>query len=88
MFCDFTESEQWFEQTSLSWGRLSMLHLNELHAKDSGFLVNGDLKIVVEIDVLEVIGKLDVTEETSTIIETMDVNGFQILPSQVSGCRF
>ncbi|WZZ05317.1 hypothetical protein YC2023_091238 [Brassica napus] len=58
-----------------------MLPLNELHAKDSGFLVNGDLKIVVEIDVLEVIGKLDVTEETSTIIETMDVNGFQILPS-------
>ncbi|KAJ4885055.1 Protein RESTRICTED TEV MOVEMENT 3 [Raphanus sativus] len=73
--------QQWFEQKSPGWGRLSMLPLNELHAKDSGFLVNGDLKILVEIDVLEVIGKLDVSEETSTIIETIDVNGFQILPS-------
>ncbi|CAN7128657.1 unnamed protein product [Brassica rapa subsp. narinosa] len=75
------ELQQWFEQMTPGWGPPSMLPLNELHAKDSGFLVNGDLKIVVEIDVLEVIGKLDVTEETSTIIETMDVNGFQILPS-------
>ncbi|XP_009104131.1 protein RESTRICTED TEV MOVEMENT 3 [Brassica rapa] len=75
------QSQQWFEQKSPGWGRLSIMPLNELHAKDAGFLVNGDLKIVVEIDVLEVVGRLDVTEETSTIIETMDVNGFQILPS-------
>ncbi|KAG2252239.1 hypothetical protein Bca52824_082375 [Brassica carinata] len=75
------ESQQWFEKKSPGWGRLSIMPLNELHAKDAGFLVNGDLKIVVEIDVLEVVGRLDVTEETSTIIETMDVNGFQILPS-------
>ncbi|CAH8343495.1 unnamed protein product [Eruca vesicaria subsp. sativa] len=75
------ESQQWYEQKSPSWGRLSMLPLNKLHAKDSGFLLNGDLKIFVEMDVLEVIGKLDVSEETSTIMETMDVNGFQIVPS-------
>ncbi|KAG2324814.1 hypothetical protein Bca52824_007542 [Brassica carinata] len=75
------ELRQWFEQKSPNWGRASMLPLNELNAKDSGFLVNGDLKILVEIDVLEVVGRLDVTEETSTIIERMDVNGFQILPS-------
>ncbi|KAF2542810.1 hypothetical protein F2Q68_00030211 [Brassica cretica] len=75
------ELQQWFEQKCPSWGPLAILPLNELHAKDSGFLVNGDLKILLEIDVLEVVGKLDVREKTSTIIETMDVNGFQILPS-------
>lgn len=31
----------------------------------------------------EVVGKLDVTEETSMLMETMDVNGFQIPSSQV-----
>lgn len=36
---------------------------------------------MVEIDVLQVVGKLDVSEESSTIIETMIVNGFQIPPS-------
>lgn len=54
-----------------------MFPLNELKAKDSGFLVNGDLKIVVEIEVLEVIGLLNVSESM------MDVNGFHVLPSQV-----
>ena len=47
------------------------------------FPVNGELKISVEIDVLQVVGKLDVSEESSTIIETMIVNGFQIPPSHV-----
>lgn len=60
-----------------------MFPLNEIHAKESGYLVNGELKIVAEIEVIEVLGKFDVTEETSTITETMDVNGFQLLPSQV-----
>lgn len=60
-----------------------MFPLNEICAKDSGFLVNGELKIVAEIEVLEVIGKLDVSEETSTIMETIDFNGFELLPSQV-----
>lgn len=54
-----------------------MFPLNELKAKDSGFLVNGDLKIIVEIEVLEVIGLLNVSESM------MDVNGFHVLPSQV-----
>jgi len=80
---DFTELEQWFDEKTTNWGLPSMCPLNEIHAKDSGFLLNGELKIVVEIKVLETIGKLDVTEETSTITETVDVNGFQLLPSQV-----
>ncbi|VVB06160.1 unnamed protein product [Arabis nemorensis] len=76
------ELKQWFEQNATNWGRPSLFPLNELHAKDSGFLVNGELKIAVEIDVLEVIGKLVVAEETSTITEIIDANGFQLLPSQ------
>lgn len=64
-----------------------MCPLNEINAKDSGFLLNGELKIVVEVDVLETIGKVDVTEETSTITEIVDVNGFQLLPSHVRMLR-
>ncbi|KAL1201585.1 MATH domain and coiled-coil domain-containing protein [Cardamine amara subsp. amara] len=69
----------WFELKSPGWGRNSMFPLNKINAKDSGFLLNGELKIVAEVDVLEVIGKF---EEISTILETMDVNGFQLHPSQ------
>ncbi|CAA7046273.1 unnamed protein product [Microthlaspi erraticum] len=50
-------------------------------AEDSGFLVKGEIKIVAEVEVLEVIGKLDVSEKTSTIMET--VGGFQLHSSQV-----
>lgn len=86
-----------------------MLPLTKLNAKDGGFLVNDELKIVAEVDVIEVIGKLDVPgeseeetqpmkkikvdydhvestdliNETPPVSELMDVNGFQVLPSQV-----
>ncbi|KAL1201583.1 Protein RESTRICTED TEV MOVEMENT 3 [Cardamine amara subsp. amara] len=76
------ELDMWFEVNSTSWGNAKMCPLDEIHAKDSRFLVNGELKIVAEINVVETIGKLDVTEETSTIVETRNVNGFQLLPSQ------
>ncbi|KAL1225765.1 Protein RESTRICTED TEV MOVEMENT 3 [Cardamine amara subsp. amara] len=76
------EAQQWFDEKCSNWGRRSMFPLDKIHAKDSGFLINGELKIVVEIEVLEVIGKVDVTEETSIIMETIDINGFQLLPSQ------
>ncbi|CAH8321302.1 unnamed protein product [Eruca vesicaria subsp. sativa] len=77
------DEQKWFDEKSPRWGRVSMFPLNEIHAKESGYLVNGELKIVAEIEVIAVLGKLDVTEESSTIIETMDVNGFQLLPSQM-----
>lgn len=60
---DFTETQHWFDERICSWGFLDMLLLTKLHERDSGFLVNGELKITAEIDVLEVIGKLDETEE-------------------------
>lgn len=37
--------------------------LTKLHDKKSGFLVNDELKIVAEVDVLKVIGRLNVSEE-------------------------
>ncbi|ESQ46910.1 hypothetical protein EUTSA_v100280580mg, partial [Eutrema salsugineum] len=56
-----------------------------------------EVKIVAEVDVLEVIGEFDVSEEkmklnassdlvnkTEQLNETVDVNGFQIFPSQIN----
>lgn len=95
-----------------------MIPLTKLHDEKEGFLVNGDLMIVAEVDVLEVIGTLDGSEESKESCrpvkkskdscrpvkkskhgvcaesidslkeahlgkETMDVNGFQVLVSQV-----
>ncbi|KAL0714725.1 hypothetical protein Bca4012_021704 [Brassica carinata] len=68
------------------WGLSGMLPFAKLHDKDGGFLVNDELKIVAEIEALEVIGTLD---ESKDLLEKtcMDVNGFQVLPSQVESVR-
>ncbi|VVB06150.1 unnamed protein product [Arabis nemorensis] len=63
------KTEHCLDEKEPDWGFTSMFPLNEL-AKDSGFLANGELKIVAEIKVLKVIGQLD-------------VYGFQVLPSQL-----
>ena len=85
-----------------------MIPLTKLHDEKEGFLVNGYLVIVAEVDVLEVIATLDESEESEESRrpvkkskhgggeesidslreahlgkETMDVNGFQVLVSQV-----
>jgi len=57
-----------------------MLPLTELYG---GFLVSGQVKIVAEVGVLEVVGKSDVLEETLLVNGGINVNGFQVLPSQV-----
>jgi len=77
-----------------------MISLTKLNAKKGGFLVNNEVKIVVEVDVLQVIGKLDVSEGSQEVTQplkrirlnddgvsvkqSIDVNGFQVLPSQVT----
>ncbi|XP_006405464.2 MATH domain and coiled-coil domain-containing protein At3g58370 [Eutrema salsugineum] len=62
-----TESDMWFNQQTPGWGFGAMLPLRELYAKDGGFLTDGKVEIVAEINVLKVIGKFDVEEaENST----------------------
>ncbi|VVB06132.1 unnamed protein product [Arabis nemorensis] len=63
------ESQQWFDQ-SIS-GHPEIIPLIKLYDKDSGFLVNGDLKIVVEIDVLELIGNLDVSVKSPEVTQPL-----------------
>nr|VDD04924.1 unnamed protein product [Brassica rapa] len=72
--------QYWFDQKDIMQGFQSMICLSDLNARDSGFLVNDELKIVAEIDVLEVVGELDVPVVTTDIV---DINGFQVLSSQV-----
>ncbi|XP_010412834.1 PREDICTED: MATH domain and coiled-coil domain-containing protein At3g58270-like [Camelina sativa] len=96
-------ARNWLDQKAPDWGFTSMISLIELHAKDGGYLLNDELKIVIELYVLEVIGKLDVPEESKEAtkpLKTMnhndddedipgdlvDVNGFQVLPSQGEVC--
>ncbi|XP_010516473.1 PREDICTED: MATH domain and coiled-coil domain-containing protein At3g58270-like [Camelina sativa] len=60
---DTKATKHWFDASATDFGFKSMFPLDELHEKDGGFLVDGELRIVAEVAVLEVIGKLDVTEE-------------------------
>ncbi|XP_023638961.1 MATH domain and coiled-coil domain-containing protein At3g58410 [Capsella rubella] len=52
------KTEHCFDGKSTIWGFPAMLPLTNLHDKDGGFLVNGELMIVAELDVLDVIGTL------------------------------
>ncbi|XP_019097970.1 PREDICTED: MATH domain and coiled-coil domain-containing protein At1g31390-like [Camelina sativa] len=76
-------TQHWFEEKAKSWGFFEMLPLAKLVNQNDGFLMNGEVKIVAEVGVLEVFGKSDVLEETLLVNESINVNGFQVLPSQV-----
>ncbi|VVB06137.1 unnamed protein product [Arabis nemorensis] len=81
------EREYWFNRKNNTLCFLEMLPLSKLHDKDGGFAVNGEVKIVLEVEVLEVIGNLDISEDgeeiTQEIIERVDVNGFEVVPSKL-----
>ncbi|CAN6898713.1 unnamed protein product, partial [Brassica oleracea] len=86
------ETSIWFDQKAPGWGLSGMLPFAKLHDKDGGFLVNDELKIVAEIEALEVIGMLDESKDlldktSSSVRESIDANGFQVLPSQVEAVR-
>ncbi|VVB06130.1 unnamed protein product [Arabis nemorensis] len=70
------EKHMWFDKDSPAAFFLEMIPFSKLYGKDVGFMVNGVVKIVAEIE-----RKLE--EETSSVEESNDVNGFQVLPSQV-----
>ncbi|CAH8384756.1 unnamed protein product [Eruca vesicaria subsp. sativa] len=88
------ETQHLFNSKESDWGFTSMIPLSELKAKNDGFIVNKEVKIVVVVEVLEVIGKLKVPEndEEATLKKIkldddggdwVDVNGFQLLSSRV-----
>ncbi|CAA7041555.1 unnamed protein product [Microthlaspi erraticum] len=70
------ETQHWFDGKNKVGGFPSMIRVYDLHR----FMVNGEVKIVAEIDVLQVIGMLDVSLETTESV--VDINGFQVLASQ------
>ncbi|VYS47704.1 unnamed protein product [Arabidopsis thaliana] len=76
-------AQGWFYRNSHSLGSQTMLPLNEFLDVNGGFLGNGEVKIVAEVGVLEVVGKSNVLEETLLVNGGINVNGFQVLPSQV-----
>ncbi|ANM63713.1 TRAF-like family protein [Arabidopsis thaliana] len=83
----------WFDQKTPSWGYKTMIRHSKLSGEE-GFLVSGEVTIVVKIDVYRVFGKIkrnddgvksnDSVNKTQQVKETMDINGFQVLPSQVT----
>lgn len=83
LFCGFLETQQWFDQKTPGWGFPPMLTVKELSEKDGGFVVNDEVMIVVSVDVLEVISPIYASDKS----ESIDVKGFQVLPSQVRNLR-
>ncbi|XP_010507517.1 PREDICTED: MATH domain and coiled-coil domain-containing protein At3g58410-like [Camelina sativa] len=95
------EMHRWFDQEQLVWGFPFMLSLTKLQDEKHKFLISGELMIVADVEVLEVIGTFDETEEE--IVEasepqitmklddgaksSIDINGFQVLPLQVESVR-
>ncbi|XP_010507520.2 PREDICTED: MATH domain and coiled-coil domain-containing protein At3g58410-like [Camelina sativa] len=100
------ETHGWYDQKHLGWGFSDMLDLTKLHDEKERFLVNGELMIVADVEVLQVIGTSEEPEEayepltkmkklddgaefsdslnqTQQVKESIEVNGFQVLPSQV-----
>ncbi|VYS60775.1 unnamed protein product [Arabidopsis thaliana] len=69
------ETQRWFDQNAPGWGFENMLLLTELNAKDGGFLVNGQVMIVAEVEFLEVIGTLDeeIIKSSDLINKTQEV---------------
>ncbi|KAG2325536.1 hypothetical protein Bca52824_008264 [Brassica carinata] len=57
-------SLRWFDEKATGWGIPSLIPLTKLHDEKEGLLVNGDLVIDAEVDVLEVIGSFDESEES------------------------
>ncbi|XP_019085811.1 PREDICTED: MATH domain and coiled-coil domain-containing protein At3g58260 [Camelina sativa] len=80
------ETQQWFDQNNPRFSFPPILDLKVFADKYGGFLVNDGIMIVAAVDVLEVIGSLDEPEKS----QSMDVKGFQVLPSQVKSvnCLF
>ncbi|VVB06144.1 unnamed protein product [Arabis nemorensis] len=69
IFRNFTETQLWLDQKVPFKCYPELIPLTKLHAKDGGFLVNNEVKIVAEVEVLEVINKLDVSVKSQEVTQ-------------------
>ncbi|CAG7865897.1 unnamed protein product [Brassica rapa] len=101
------ENHLWFDQKKLGYGFSTNVPLTKLLDESKGFLENGELEIVAEVEVAEVVGTYGCSEEyegayqspsemmlddgpkplRNKTQESVDVNGFHVLPSQVKFVR-
>lgn len=79
MFGDFTGVAHWFDHKERIKG-VTTVPVRELKDKSGGFLVCGIIEIVAQVDVYEIVPKLDKATQSLSLV---DVNGFQVLSSQV-----
>ncbi|CAD5326157.1 unnamed protein product [Arabidopsis thaliana] len=71
----------WFDQKTPSWGYKTMIRHSKLSGEE-GFLGSRPLKKIKRND--DGVKSNDSVNKTQQVKETMDVNGFQVLPSQVT----
>ncbi|KAG7561318.1 MATH/TRAF domain, partial [Arabidopsis thaliana x Arabidopsis arenosa] len=65
------ETEQCFDDKCTTLGFATMLPIYKLQEEDHGFLVNGEVKIIAEVDVSEAAGTLnesEISEESSDLL--------------------
>ncbi|KAG2324808.1 hypothetical protein Bca4012_039309 [Brassica carinata] len=61
------EAHRWFDQKHSDWGFRFMIPYTKIHDKKEGYLVNDELMVVAEIDVLQVVGTSEKSEETNPL---------------------
>ncbi|KAG7561309.1 MATH/TRAF domain [Arabidopsis thaliana x Arabidopsis arenosa] len=93
------EGRKWFDKKAPEWGWEDMISLTKLNDINSGFLVNGELMIVAEVETFEAISTSQVAairdDSEWTLLDyyssseedkddvTVVVKGFHVLDSQV-----
>ncbi|KAG7559691.1 hypothetical protein ISN45_Aa05g012790 [Arabidopsis thaliana x Arabidopsis arenosa] len=65
------EAHFWLDGKSFVHIYSEVISLSKLNAKEGGFLVNNEVKIVAEVDVLQAIGKLDVYEDSKEVTQPL-----------------
>ncbi|VYS60769.1 unnamed protein product [Arabidopsis thaliana] len=85
---------RWFDENTKNWGFKDMIPAVILNNVNVGFLLNGEITIIAEVEVHEFIDTLnasqveELSDDSSEDLQnkdnvTIEVNGFQVLDSQV-----
>ncbi|CAN7118715.1 unnamed protein product [Brassica rapa subsp. narinosa] len=75
------------ERTKWGFRFISIIPLSELEDENGGFIVNGEVKIVVELEIFVLVKQTLNNTKLNDKGDLVDVNGFQVLPSQVTFAR-